>query len=270
MEKQQIVKKRIEWVDIAKAITIILVIVGHTVGGLSIAIIYSFHMPLFFILSAYTFKCSENKEQFVNKTEKAFKHLIIPVLILIFIGTCKNIVIQFPNMNNWNFILLFAKREILKWCFASGCDVQILFRNIEGIGMPWFLVVLFIGRTLFDYLHQKLSDKKLFIWCCILSALGVVIGKIQFLPLSFDIVLAIMPLFYIGHKLDYFDIKTNCTKKNDIFVNYMEYKCNFRKCDFKFIFRYCQARICMVSFLFSYSNNGVCIYYRIEYYNFQA
>ena len=138
MEKQQIVKKRIEWVDIAKAITIILVIVGHTVDGLSGAIIYSFHMPLFFILSAYTFKCSENKEQFVNKTEKAFKHLIIPGLILIFIGTCKNIVIQFPNMNNWNFILLFAKREILKWCFASGCDVQILFRNIEGISMPWF------------------------------------------------------------------------------------------------------------------------------------
>lgn len=49
---------RIEWVDIAKGIAILLVVLGHT--GLAVgsaryldAFIYSFHLPLFFVLSGY-------------------------------------------------------------------------------------------------------------------------------------------------------------------------------------------------------------------------
>lgn len=41
--------KRIEFIDVAKGITILLVIVGHTIPeGLMRTLIYSFHMPLFF------------------------------------------------------------------------------------------------------------------------------------------------------------------------------------------------------------------------------
>lgn len=48
-------KKRIEWVDIAKGIAIMLMVIGHEVSnGLVYALIFSFHMPLFFILSGYT------------------------------------------------------------------------------------------------------------------------------------------------------------------------------------------------------------------------
>ena len=55
--------KRIEWIDFAKGITIILTIVGHTVGtgkngSILRGLIFSFHMPLFFILSATTYKYS--------------------------------------------------------------------------------------------------------------------------------------------------------------------------------------------------------------------
>ena len=39
------------------------------------------------------------------------------------------------------------------------------------------------------------------------------VGQVQFLPLSFDIVLAIMPLFYFGYKLDYWDIKQHSLRK---------------------------------------------------------
>ena len=44
-------KKRIEWVDIAKGIAILLMVIGHEVpSGLLYVFIFSFHMPLFFIL----------------------------------------------------------------------------------------------------------------------------------------------------------------------------------------------------------------------------
>lgn len=45
--------KRLDWIDIAKGIAIILVIVGHTVPNPSPLrhAIFSFHMPVFFILA---------------------------------------------------------------------------------------------------------------------------------------------------------------------------------------------------------------------------
>ena len=59
--------KRIEWIDIAKAISIILVIFGHAIKKTNwthldfiVYTIYSFHMALFFVLSGWTFEYREN------------------------------------------------------------------------------------------------------------------------------------------------------------------------------------------------------------------
>ena len=45
-------KKRIEWVDIYKALGIILVVVGHATGAFN-NYIYQFHMAAFFLISGY-------------------------------------------------------------------------------------------------------------------------------------------------------------------------------------------------------------------------
>ena len=51
---------RIELIDIVKAITIILVILGHTTGNLETPmyrrLIYAFHMPLFFFLAGLSIR----------------------------------------------------------------------------------------------------------------------------------------------------------------------------------------------------------------------
>ena len=48
-------QKRIDWLDIAKGIAILCIIIGHSFGKNRIGVfIFSFHMPLFFILSGYT------------------------------------------------------------------------------------------------------------------------------------------------------------------------------------------------------------------------
>lgn len=48
---------RIEWVDIAKVLGVILVICGHLLYATNFDVInkmiYSFHMPMFFTLSGY-------------------------------------------------------------------------------------------------------------------------------------------------------------------------------------------------------------------------
>ena len=87
--KKAITSNRIDWIDFAKGIAICLVIVGHTVTpwtpfGQHIvrAVIFSFHMPLFFTLSCITTKLSQNEEQFMRRAEKSFKRLIVPAIVM--------------------------------------------------------------------------------------------------------------------------------------------------------------------------------------------
>ena len=66
---------RILWVDIAKGIGILLVLIGHVSQNSYISsFIYSFHIPLFFIISGYLYK---NKKNYIrNKTTT----ILIPYL----------------------------------------------------------------------------------------------------------------------------------------------------------------------------------------------
>lgn len=80
-------KKRVEIIDITKAITIFCVIVGHTTGNLDTPLfrrmLYSFHMPLFFILAGLSIKpsvvtSSKGWLAFINKN---LKSLMVPYFI---------------------------------------------------------------------------------------------------------------------------------------------------------------------------------------------
>ena len=81
-------QNRIQWIDFAKGITILLVIIGHALDASHsvsekyiVHVIFSFHMPLFYILSAYTFRYSKDRKQFAARTKRAFCHLILPAYI---------------------------------------------------------------------------------------------------------------------------------------------------------------------------------------------
>ena len=204
---------RIDWIDAAKGLAIILVIIGHSLShdqlGTTIkGCIYSFHMPLFFILSALTFKLSADSGQFLSKTEKAFRHLVVPVLLTYALKY--RITVVMANHLDWT---AFLARRFNSLTFASCSPVYIQKAKIFGIGFLWFLVALFVGRTLFDYLHLKLKDdKKLIIATAVCTILGLAAVKIQALPLALDIALACMPFFYFGYYLKSCKISENNRK----------------------------------------------------------
>lgn len=84
--------KRIEWIDIAKAVAIVLVGIGHySCPKILMAFIYSFHMPLFFILSGITFNTSKYTFQqfFIRKLKTlVFPWCLAVVLYTVFQNTC--------------------------------------------------------------------------------------------------------------------------------------------------------------------------------------
>lgn len=65
-------RHRLVWVDLAKAVAIIAMILGHEIGeDNSLHVwIYSFHMPIFFILSGYTSRLITNWNQWLIQLRK--------------------------------------------------------------------------------------------------------------------------------------------------------------------------------------------------------
>lgn len=98
-------KRRIKWIDIAKAMAMISVIVGHSLSvslgsGIFIPslsaksvvaavgrLIYTVHMPIFFILSGYLY----SEKSYGKEAKSAIQNLVLPyvvtcVLMLILFG----------------------------------------------------------------------------------------------------------------------------------------------------------------------------------------
>lgn len=208
--------ERIGWIDFAKGITLLLTIIGHSLsnsikGCILRGIIFSFHMPLFFILSCMTFKYSRTIDEFKKNTVRAAKHLLIPVIIKFFIGLLMNCY-QNPLLIS---DIDFWKSKLYTLIYSSG-GAEIFFNDtkVNLIGMLWFLVALFFGRTIFDYLHLKINDNGiLMIFSGIIGMIGVLWGKVQIMPFSLDIALAVMPFFYFGYRLKNLNITINPFRK---------------------------------------------------------
>lgn len=192
-------KERIEYIDIAKGITILLVIVGHTINNPFLKqVIYTFHMPLFYILSGYFFKPkSSNKEVL----KKGFKKLIIPYiissLIITMFYTTKAIIKQddaMQIMRGWIDSLLFGSGEIKGINYFTG-------NVINEIGAIWFLLSLFWVQILFNFLCKIKSEKKQIVIMIMTSIIGFILPKYIWLPLSIETSFVAIIFYFVGYQL---------------------------------------------------------------------
>ena len=169
--------KRESFLDIAKGIAAIFVIMGHCnyTNSMLNVWIYSFHMPLFFVISGILI--IPNKYLSLKEiTRKKIKALIIPYLILSIIS----------------YILL----NILETLKTGRLDLSILLKRFLGIiiewvgtdyycGM-WFILTLFFSSiisylivSLIENLHIKEYKKNIFliISFIVIYILGFIIIK---------------------------------------------------------------------------------------------
>ena len=75
------VSKRIDSIDVARGIAILLVVIGHAITSTTNPInlfFLSFHMPLFFIISGICLKADNNVGSFWKYIRGKAKHLLIP------------------------------------------------------------------------------------------------------------------------------------------------------------------------------------------------
>jgi len=128
--KESPTSKRVEYIDIARGIGILLVVMGHNdfslISPFAYQVIYSFHMPLFFFLSGYFLDASIPFFEFLKKR---FHSILKPYFFTIFL-------IYFMSVSFEKMRFSTALQRITKSLYGSGY-------YLDWVQL-WFLPHLFV------------------------------------------------------------------------------------------------------------------------------
>lgn len=157
--------KRIRYIDIARGIAMILVIIGHCdYTNEQVRVwLYSFHMPLFFVISGLTFSIN-NKANIKEMIKDKFKKLLIPYFILSIILwiLVVTIVRNFRNISIKELIGILIGYRLTPYYFSM-----------------WFILVLFLTEIVAYNILKKmenLNSKTINYAVIIISLVSVFLG----------------------------------------------------------------------------------------------
>lgn len=192
------VKKRIEWVDMAKSLAILLMIVGHELpfGNLR-TIIFSFHMPLFFILSGYTSHRVSSITDLNKVIRKLFIRIWLLAMIMLVFGGIEGMIFH-------NTSLQETYVSILRGTFWAS---NIPGRGIGNVGVVWFLFVYFWAKVIFDTVRLIIkNDNYNGVVFAILAYGGYLVSKKIWLPQALDVAMVAAFFIWCGAKLRSLDL----------------------------------------------------------------
>ena len=178
--------KRIEFIDLAKGICIIWVIIAHTGVDIPIPILAYARMPLYFILSGLFFK---DYGSLKNLTIKKTNKILIPFAFFYLIGYLIFYILKyfFPNL-----------------LITSSTGIWDVFTNRQYFNGPiWFLLALFWANIYFCIISLLIKSELLrSIFVIAIGILGTILGKNEvFVPMMMDVSMTALPLFYSGYLL---------------------------------------------------------------------
>lgn len=148
--------QRILWIDIFKALSIILVVLGHATGLFNMYI-YQFHLAAFFFISGYVAK--HDSDNIIILLIKRIYTLLLPTFSLLLLNYALMATLNhFGKYQNWFGNLSYISfHDILEQFFKYGRIYAWL------LGGAWFLIVLFI-ITIMARLIWYISNKNIHIY----------------------------------------------------------------------------------------------------------
>lgn len=133
---------RISYIDNAKGILILCIILGHIYiqGGIH-ELIYVFHVPAFFIISGILFNYSKTLEKpFARVLKKKVKNILVPLIFFEILGSIIYVIRFGFTQSIFGFIY-----NTLSFNFNNGPD--------------WFLFVLFIDEIAFIIIYKAIKNR---------------------------------------------------------------------------------------------------------------
>lgn len=182
------VTDRKDWLDIAKGIGIIAVVVGHS-GSSAAGLLYWFHMPLFFIISGFVCKPCDDWQGVLALVHKKTRQLLLPYLS--FLGLI--VIVEF-YLNYRCFNLPLILDSFLFNLFPGG-------RFIGGFYTPfWFITCLFVTQIAFAVILQALKKTRhqllIIALAYILAHYESSLLQTRSIPVPWDIDVALLTLVY--------------------------------------------------------------------------
>ena len=179
LKNQKVIVQRDIALDITKGIGILLVILGHcdSIPYMPLRhLIFTFHMPLFFLASGYLYRAKGVKEAL----KKDFRHLGLPYVI-----TCLAIVLfyflYFLITKSHNSEPL--RRYLIASLWGSGTTHTCKYlSHLPAIGAIWFLPALLICKNVYNVLPK--NNRRL-VYSSVIFVAATIIGRyLIYLPFS--------------------------------------------------------------------------------------
>jgi acyltransferase len=171
-------KQRIEWIDVAKGIGILLVVLGHSGFSLNIRWwIWSFHMPLFLLLSGLVFSINKYpdfsflfEKRNISLLRPYFLFTLIVLLLLFFIQPDYPYLVKSTIIYGWATIAL------------------------------WFIPVLYLTEFLYYFIRKNLSDKQTLLFLILNSLFGYALSRYNVhIPYKVEVIFTSVLFYGIGN-----------------------------------------------------------------------
>lgn len=202
-------EKRVEYIDIARGIAMLCIIMGH-LGNRNISrVVFTFHVPIFFLITGYLM--SERTDN-ISYVKKKFRNLIVPYIV-----TCIVIIVLGAVEGLIKNGIAGGKEAILEWGYASIYGAGDSYTEpfyIKQIGAIWFLWATFWG-SLFLKISVKLKENIRIVFILLLFLSGYFSRELFWFPLSIQAGCCATLFMYIGHVY----------KKNDSIINGLSPEC---------------------------------------------
>ncbi len=212
-------KQRINWIDIAKGIAIILMVLGHSSIPNSLALwIWSFHMPLFFFASGMCTNFeNDNLKQFINKKGIGIiRPFLIYSTIVLLLGWIFNIDLRFSFSSGlggyalWFIPVLFValilariyfciKQQVFKIVYIAILPISSYMLSYYHIGLPWNMAVTPFAAFLILLAYRfranilNLCNLKYY-WLIPILAISIIISQCWRLDMCFNITIPMLQL----------------------------------------------------------------------------
>jgi acyltransferase len=166
--------QRISWVDNAKALGIIAVFYGHVVSkifttygiptaGLQYKLIYSFHMPLFFLLSGFLVKEAQHRKLFMFMKNKFMTRVVPFIFFNILVLPCYFIFAKISN-----------RSVDVSPLFQASFYLHLLAGMRTLNGLTWFLACLLCVEVIHYLLYPVLRKSRILL--CMAMVLFYILG----------------------------------------------------------------------------------------------
>lgn len=191
------VRPRVGYWDLAKGIAILLCVVGHQ-PNLPLPlrrIIFTFHMPLFFIANAYFI----SRYDVLYYAKRSARSLLLPYTTVCLVSTAFEM-----SRSRVEDIFPVFKQGMVDM-LAGMSKISGIFTQFRSVWLVWFVICLFFARLLYIAAMSYLKRFPVFISLAVMiafSVMGVFIGThVAFLPWSLDVALASMVFMWVGDQM---------------------------------------------------------------------